>query len=123
DWSGPGRLRPLLPPFWDPPVLRLGAPGFWEPPLPLWLGLHHRLPEDLHLLLPAAQAEGHQLLLRGAHRGPHAVADPGHAAGGLRLHLPLQNLLPSGFRVFGLAGKHPSAEPAPAEDGGQRLHG
>lgn len=59
-------------------------------PLPLRLGLHHRLQEDLHLLLPAAKAEGHQLLPWGGPHCPHAVAPPGHAAGGLWLHQPLQ---------------------------------
>ncbi|KAM9519836.1 vesicle transport protein GOT1A isoform 2-T2 [Guaruba guarouba] len=95
----------------------------FQHPLPLWLGLHHRLQEDLHLLLPAAKAEGHQLLPRGGHHCPHAVANPGHAAGGLWLHHPLQELLPCGFWVFWLAGEHPGAEQALAEGGRQQLHG
>lgn len=69
----------------------LTHPAFLLPdPLPLRLGLHHRLQADLHLLLPEAKAEGHQLLPGGGPHRPHALADPGHAAGGLRLRQPLQ---------------------------------
>lgn len=157
SWGGPE-------PNDHPSRAHLTRPAFLLPdPLPLRLGLHHRLQADLHLLLPEAKAEGHQLLPGGGPHRPHALADPGHAAGGLRLRQPLQvcpaapgchgtgwgqrqipatsicqgmkqprsslamapsappalltepfvsvqEFFPSGFWVFGLAGKHPHPE-------------
>lgn len=73
-------------------MLALTGPPLSPPTaaVPDWPLPHHRPEEDVLLLLPEAQTQGHQLLPGGRGRRPAALASPGHDPGNLWLLQPLQ---------------------------------
>ena len=82
DWHRADVRRDALPLPGHAALLRQGAARDGEYPLPLRRPLHHRCAQDLPLLLPGAEGQGHRVLHRryraGANRlaGAFARTDP-----------------------------------------------